>query len=389
MKDKRINILLVVGDATSIFVENFAKWLKAKCNCTVDVFQFRNYENRLSDCPYFDNLECSATIIPTFFNHRIVWRLKPDYQKYCLWKFLRGKKYDVIQCHWLINETVYCADLMKKHTSCLASTFWGGELTTQNINGSQDLYLRHLSNFIEKVDCLINSKGAESKFTSIFPMLKKKYKYGNLGAVGLDHLASLMEDNRRNSKRYFGIPDGKLSVQIAYSGKELHRHIPIIEELSKHLELKEKIHLINPMTRDVMYWYVSKVDKALEDSGFTYTTVQGRSLTDEEISKLRHATDIVLQFSEFDGFSRSIVEALCAKSLVIYGEWLEYETRLAIDGFEAIETATIEDGIKKLSYAVDHMDEYKLLCENNSHVGFSNYQWKNCIDDWINIYKTF
>lgn len=387
MADNKLKVLLVVGDANSVFVENYAKWLKIKTDCQIDVFQFRDYFNKDVESEYIDTLDKSATRIPRYVANRLLYNYIIDYQRFLLKKFLKDKQYDVIHCHWLISESVYCTKLLRKHTRCLIGTLWGGEYTKQMIKGSNNAYLVYLKKFVQALDYFINPKSDHKIIEKKYHCNALKLRDGNLGAVGLDAMEPLLHVNRSGSKCFFGLPVDKVIVQIGYSGKELHRQYDIVEELVKHPELQNKVHILNPMTRDSNDAYIKRVDEALNTSGFTYTTIKGPSLTDAEICQLRYATDVVLQFSEFDGFSRSIVEALCAKSVVIYGSWLNYENSLAQYNYYAISAATIEDGIKKLSYVVDHMDEYKDACEKNSLSGFKANQWKYCIDDWIRVYE--
>ena len=183
------------------------------------------------------------------------------------------------------------------------------------------------------------------------------------------------------------MPEDKLSVMIGYSGKVLHRHIPIVRELVQHPCLRERIHILAPMTRGSKEDYVEAVRQELENSGFSYTLISGRFLSDEDMARVRNATDIALQLSEWDGFSRSIVECLCAGSVLVYGKWLEYGRLLSPAGLEGIEVDSIGSGVAALASIVDNMDAYKEMAVSNHENGRHQGLWSECIKDWVEAYK--
>ena len=141
------------------------------------------------------------------------------------------------------------------------------------------------------------------------------------------------------------------------------------------------------MTRGADDKYTAQVNKLLEKSGYSYTLISGRFLTDREIAQIRNATDITLQLSSFDGFSRSIIECLCAKSIMIYGGWLGYEKHLQASGFQAISVNSIAEGIDLISSIINHLGDYKDMVEANYKQGENQYLWAECIKDWVNAYN--
>ena len=220
------------------------------------------------------------------------------------------------------------------------------------------------------------------------PAFKGSYKAAMLGSAPLEALYSLMEtESKDESKRRLGMPEDKLSVMIGYSGKLLHRHIPIIRELVKYPSIKERIHILAPMTRGSKEDYVAEVGKELEESGFSYTLISGRFLSDEDMARVRNATDIALQLSEWDGFSRSIVECLCAGSVLVYGKWLEYGRLLSPAGLEGIEVDSIEAGVTALADIAGNMGAYKEMVARNHENGRHQGLWSECIKDWVEAYK--
>lgn len=407
-------ILLVVGTANDIFIYNFAKWLKASMtDIQIDVFEFSHSDKQTLGNEYYHEV---STIQDNFLLHIPKFRvLVSDYIKSQSLKiFLRDKHYDIIQCHWILPSVVYSIKNLRKHTDKLYFTFWGGELKVQKLFASHKCYMDRLGMSLEYVDGIIGSKPVSKKINKYFNVPKSKFFYGALGSSALDSLYDIIDSEKDNnlnscklkSKEETGLDKNKYSVLIGYSGKSLHQHSAIIDAFVKYKqELKnqmssctndeivakkkilDSIQLFAPMTRGASISYIKEVDEKLYNSGFSYLVLKDRFLTDEEMAHLRIATDVVLQLSTFDGYSRSIQECLCAKSLVIYGSWLGYENRFNEDGFIAYEVPSIAKGIEKTIDCLLKKDSYVNILEKNSENGRNKNLWSECIKDWVKVYE--
>ncbi|MBQ8271279.1 MAG: glycosyltransferase [Bacteroidaceae bacterium] len=381
-----MKILLIVGNANDIFITNMTKWLKKSMpDATIDIFDFF-HSNIQEENTYCDNLHSSNSNI--WFNKvKIIQSLYPFYASRQLKKFLKGKHYDLIQCH-RISPIITLTNCLKKHCNKLFATFWGGELdNVEKILFSKKIYNTKLDSFISRIDYVINSKATLKRITEKYPSLAKKRIEAYLGSAPLEEVYKLMEkEDKEASKEKLSIPTGKKVVLIGYSGKALHQHLPIIDELARRDDLKEKLHLLTPMTRGGNANYCDEVDAVLKKSGYTYTLLRDRFLNDEEVARLRNATDITLQFSTFDAFSRSIIECLCAKSVLVYGNWLDYKEHLANGRLIAHPVSTIEEGIDKLSEIANNIDKYSKEVEENHINGKAKNLWSECIADWVNAY---
>lgn len=388
-KKTEIKLLLIVGNANDVFIYNFSKWLKTKMNnISIDVFDFFHSERQGYNNEYYDNI--SSVKLSLISNMKFIRSFStPFEQSYYLRKFIKDKHYDIIHCQWLLPATILTSNL-DSHCDKLYATFWGGELEKQEICHSHKLYMICLKRFLKTVSTVVNAKAFQTKLNNQFPFLKSNYHIANLGSAAIDELYNLIETedkDKNKSKEYYSIDPQKKVVLIGYSGKSAHNHIPIIEKFKKSADYKDKIHFLAPMSRGGNDDYIKQVEEALMCSGFSYTLISGKYLSDREVAIVRHITDIALQFSTVDGFSRSIVECLCAKSVLLYGDWLDYSQYLKTYNFSAITVSSIEEGVKKCCEVVDNFEDYKLLTENNSLNGKGNFCWSKCIDDWITLYK--
>ncbi len=380
-----MRILLIVGYADSVFAYNYAKWLKQKENSwIVDVVQIYDSNPGVNSKYYNELFTVDRKLNVGFLSH--VKLFDTYYQHRKIKKILEDGKYDIIHCHWLIPEIISLT-FLKKYCSKAVATLWGGELVKQEILGSKKLYLFALRRFLKSIDAVLNSKASIEKNKELWPP-KIKCISASFGSEPMEQLHHVMSNySKRESKEKLGFPSEKLSVMIGYSAKDLHQHIPIILELCHRDYLREKIHLVLPMTRDANMDYVEKVNQELVKSGFSYTLIANRFMTDLEVAELRNATDIVLQLSTFDGFSRSILECLFAKAILIYGDWLGYTLHLEGCGCTGIPTGSIKGGCDALEKIIISFNEYKSVGEQNNIKLQSQGLWSKCIEDWIIAYK--
>lgn len=383
-----MKILLIVSNANDIFITNMTKWLKASMpDSTIDIFSF--YFNKTQgENTYYDNV---------YYVKGDVWHQKingifaglvfPFYASRELKRFLKNKHYDIIQCHRIVPALALTRGL-KKYCNKLCATFWGGELDNiERIFKSKKQYNRKLDKFISELDYVINSKATLKRIIERYPTLANKQFEAYLGSAPLEEVYNLMKnEDKAESKKKLNIDTYKITVLIGYSGKQLHQHLPIIEELSKRNELKNNLHILVPMTRGANREYCDEVDAALAQSGYTYTLLRDRFLNDEEIARLRNATDITLQLSTFDAFSRSILECMCAKSVLIYGNWLDYVEHLENGKLIGHPIPSIEAGIDLMKNVADNIEAYKEEVEQNYINGKAKNLWSDCIKDWVNAY---
>lgn len=383
-----MKLLMIVGSADSIFIYHLAKWLKQSMDINIDIYELERTDKRVYDNKYYDsrNYPFELPILKTIIRKA---QLAPLWRSRELKRYLKGTHYDVIHCHWLTNSLVITKNL-KKYCDNLCVTFWGGELSHQMLFKSHSLYMIYLNKFIEQVDYIVNSDAFNEKVHDTFPNYKGQLRHGQLGSSPVQFLVELMqEETKDEAKKKMELPIDKKIVMIGYSGKSLHQHLPIIKELEKDEDLKNKIHLFAPMTRDTQADYVKKVEDALKNSDYTYTLLKDRYLTDEEVARIRMVTDIVFQFSLFDDFSRSIIECICAKAFLLYGDWLNYTVSLNEFGFKAESNSTIADGVLHLKQVVDNFSIYEPIIEENANHGKKRLLWSECIKDWVKLYQSF
>lgn len=376
-------ILIICSLPNDTFIYNISRWLKSKMDITIDIVHYARNPEQTCSMEYYDDvhyLEFKKGLLraPAF-------RHFP--QSKALLEWLKGKHYDIIHCQAAIQASVLSTDL-KKHCDKLCLTFWGGEMETMRIMYSNALYKCYLKRFLKKVDLVMNSPIFNDRMTRSYPFLKGHTRPAYFGSVPLEKLFELIKsESKGESKSKLGIDDKKTTVLIGYSGKSIHNHLSIIKELSQIVRLKERLHLLAPMTRGGHASYIDEVSGALESSGYTYTLLRDQFLSDCAVARLRNATDITLQLSDYDGFSRSIVECMGAESILIYGNWLDYDQRLKEEGLAGIRIKGLKELGKTLTDILEHPQAYNEDCKKNSQNISKNNLWEYCISDWITAYS--
>lgn len=382
-----MKILIIAATANDVFIYNMCKWLKLSMNVEITVIEARSSasSNQLCNTEAFANVRtiqgcgyCPKNIhLKSFF--------EPIVKAVALKGMIKNEHYDIIHIQRVMLFTVFCS-FLKKHCNKLYVTFWGGELDNDKLFRSQSFFRLMIRRFIKnRVDAVVNSSAFFNVYKQFNPHCEKPFYPAILGSAPLQNLYELLDkESRSQAKNKFGIEEAKLTLLLGYSGKNIHNHIPIISELTKHKELKAKIHLLAPMTRGASQSYISEVENQLQKSGYSYSLFKDCFFSDEEIARLRLATDVVFQFSEYDGFSRSIIECFCAKSLVIYGSWLQYDEHLQEESLFAIPYDSIAKGVEFLE-GYNH-SQYNNYLEKNSLNCRKNI-WSECIKDWVNVYN--
>ena len=359
---------------------------------SIDIIEYNDSKTkpRVYDYNYYDKVDtmpqwypfCSIPFLKVYSSRYVKDWLRGKQLK----KMLKGRHYDIIQCHYILG--LYAgADYLKSHCDKLYFTFWGGELKYCRYLGSNNTFKNGIKQILYKdVDAIINGGVGAAVSCEKEGRIPKVY-YGVFGSVPLEEIYKcIQEKNRNQCKSYWKMPQEKLSVQLGYSGKTIHQYLEIIDELKTHEELKAKLHLVAPMTRGASHDYIQKVDLALNESGYSYTVID-RHLTDKEMAIYRCSIDVVLQLAINDGYSRSIVEAISAGSVLIYGDWLKYDKSFKRDGFKGFAVDSIKTGVEKINFIIQNREECMDVCKENIKNGKNKNMWSECIKDWVNVYE--
>lgn len=381
--------ILLVGDANSIFFVHYANALKKAMDVEIHVYSpfpdKGDYKTYPYDYVYFDDFE-----LKNYSKIRFVsWLFNPYVIRKRFAKFLKrnDKKYDIIHFQWIIPAWVLRPKAYCKYADKICLTLWGGELEHLQLLRSHKYYLEKLGGFMKVADALIGTMANQMLFDR-FPFVKPIARYGIYGSSIIEKL-SQMSETREDCKAKMGIATDKITVVLGYSGKRLHNHDKILKDIVNHDgfdDVVDKIHFIFPMSRSFDAAYCEGLESVMKQYGCSYSMIKGY-MSDDDVSCLRKATDIMFQLSDFDGLSNSIKESLCANSVLISGDWFPTYHVLKDAGFKYLEVSSIEEAVDVFYKVIENQGYYRDMVQDNKNVAMQHYSWTECIKDWVKVYK--
>lgn len=198
-------------------------------------------------------------------------------------------------------------------------------------------------------------------------------------------LNNLTESDIKDIEPLFkGDDTSKLLVTIGYNGSPKQSHIKVIEVLSGlPKDLKNKIHIVLPMTYGTPTGYIDSVLNYVSISGFTYTILD-KFLTNKDVCVLRKVTDVFIMMQETDGFSGSVRSHVYCQNVCLIANWLEYP--MAGNGvyYESVNWDNLLDTFIRV---ISDYDAYHKECLSNKEKMLPFMTWDKYIDYTCNLYK--
>ena len=187
-----------------------------------------------------------------------------------------------------------------------------------------------------------------------------------------------------NELLFKGDDTSKLLVTIGYNGSPKQNHVRAIEVLSGlSKDLKNKIHLVLPMTYGTSFDYMGMVKNTVSNLGITYTILD-KFLTNKEVCVLRKITDVFLMMQDTDAFAGSVRSHLYCQNVCLIGDWLDYP--MAGNGvyYESVNWDNLLDIFARV--IIDY-DAYKAKSLLNKERMLPFMTWDKYIDYTCNLYK--
>lgn len=381
--------ILLVGDANSIFFVHYANALKKAMDVEVHVYSpvpnKGDYTAFPYDYVYFDDYELKKISKIRF----VSWLFNPYVMRRRFSKFLKknAKKYDIIHFKWILPSWVICPKAYRKYADKICVTLWGGELEYLQLLRSHKYYLSKLGSLIKSADAVVGVM-ENHRFFDIFPFAKPISHHAIYGSTIIEKL-SQMTQTKDDSKKILGIEPEKITVMLGYSGKTLHNHDKILNDIVKHDDFKgvvNKLHFIFPMSRSYDAAYCDGLEAVLKQNGCSYSMIK-TYMSDDDVATLRNATDVMFQLSDFDNLSGSILESLCANTLLISGDWFPSYHVLKEAGFKYLEVSGREEAVDDFYKVIGNYGYYRDFVKNNKNVAALKHSWSEIIKDWARVYR--
>lgn len=292
------------------------------------------------------------------------------------------KNYNIIDFHVfnsLVGKLFPKVPLNKK----TKITIWGSDFYRASDNRKE-----RQRSIYKKVDSIqISTPAMKNDFLSYFREFDDKINIANFGIFQFDILDALIsKENFISEKVELLVHKDRLIIVCGYNGSKGQQHKLLIERINNLPEtLKNKIHLIFPMTYGAADLYINDINDELKQSGIPYTILRDH-MSHEEIASLRLITDIALNIQISDAFSGSLQEHLYAGSILLVGEWLPYS--ILDDNHVFYLKASLEDFTIKLSDIIENHHFYKNKTVGNKAKMEKISSWRYAAGRISTIYKS-
>lgn len=374
--------ILLIGDANSIFISNYAKWLrKLNSHIRVDVLTVAPLKENIASC--YDNI-IDFTALKGF---KAIDGLKGLRRILLIFLYVRIlpqiKDYTFIHFHFISPLRYSLITLVRKYTKAkIILSVWGSDMYRLNKYDKVG-FLSSCNN----AD-LISFGNTESIkfFKNNYNWKKDNVVHCRFGLAPLDSLANLGK-TKSECKSELGWSLDKLSIAIGYNLSEGQQHLKILEQFKSQdlLSLSDKIELILPISYGGSLNYKKQILNALGDMPYKFF-VYDKYLYDAEIARLRMACDVMIQVQTTDQFSGSMQEHIYAGNLVVTGSWLPYQT-MKDKGIYFEDVEKIEDLRIVLPKIINDYPNYSNKTLSNEKLIAEMSLWKNAIQTWLKLYN--
>lgn len=375
-----MKVLLVISDYKSGFpyIQDLERELKVS-NVFVNVLDVENLfivkndgsTQKLADSSLLKTL----LLLPKIRTYTRVAILK---------RFLRTIRgtYDAVGIHSCDLIYVHLVEDLKKVAPNLSVTIWGSDFYRASEEARQaKKKILNACNLI-----VFGNPSNEEDLVRYYKKYEDRSVVCGFGVTKFDMIDyELRKRSREEIRSALQLPSDRHIVTIGYNGTPGQQHEKLIESVrTLPAEIKKRIFLLFQMSYGGSEAYKKQVEAKAQTCGIPYLFLTD-FLSDQDTSRIRIATDIVLNAQVTDGFSASIQEHIYAGNVVVVGDWLQYKS---LDRASVFYLKSEEGNFGcKLVDIVQSYPKYRQLTEKNSDRIYQLSSWKSRLPDWISIYR--
>lgn len=380
--------ILLLGDANSHILFNYVKWLRKNCSeqITIDIFSTVHEKNvdeikkSIYDKIYFPYK--NKYLVEDIKYLRII--LKP---LALINNFKKIKSnYDIIHIHHVFPFYKSLTNHFCKISRHVIATIWGFEFFF-NLSKHE---IKMLSSLYAMVDIItFANQDLACKFKDLYKLGDNKIRYLKFGLEPFTILSQIVvKYTASESKQILGFDEKKISVVIGYSAKRIHNHLEILDSFVNFEDfniISKRSQFVFPMTYSKNKSYIDQVKEKAKQLNLDAIFIE-KFLSEDEVAHLRNASDIFLQFSQFDHTSGSVLESLYGGAIVLFGDWLPYNFWKK-NGLYLKSLPEIKSIPKELLKITTNLEFEKQLCAINRFLLHKQLSWEDNIKDWFNLYS--
>lgn len=363
--------LMIVGNADSIWIQKLVE--RIYLGITEDIVILTENNNRYCEFYEMNNVKVYTINLSSVLMKIPILRKVYYRKKY--WNMARKHGCDIAHIHFLnINNTWLASKIKTKMKNKVVATFWGSDLLDV-----KPVYLHKEFEHLKNIDAVTVSTNymRDYIYKNIPNINKNNVKIVKFGADILPLIDTEKVPIIENTQ-------DKLLLAIGYNGRRRQNHISVISELSKLSEqVKNKLHVLIQMSYAVDNdMYKKEVKDCLERSGLQYTMIE-KSLSDNELARLRNQVDIFIHAQKTDAFSASVMEYLYSETFVLNPEWIRYEELIEnnVEFYEYQSFDEISESVQKII----NMIEAGMMTFNKQKIK-ELMSWEIVREQWTNIF---
>ena len=293
-----------------------------------------------------------------------------------------SKNYSIIDIHFFSSIYDQLISAFKNDKKMVKVTLWGSDFYRSDLNRREDQ-----RKVYKNVDIIqLATKQMLLDFLNIYPENGSKMRLAHFGNNSFELIEKFQQKiDFEGFKKELKIPNDKIVIVCGLNGSEGHQHELIFDSIYNLEEgIKKQIYLIVPMTYGGNQAYITKLKKKLATLKLSNQIIE-KSLSNENLCKLRIVSDIMISIQISDAFSASVQEHIFAGGIVIVGDWLPYEIFKDYD-IRYVKTE-IENLTNNLNKTILNFTALKEECKKNKEKITALSAWKSSIKDWVSNYS--
>ena len=291
------------------------------------------------------------------------------------------RMYDIVDFHAYYNHYYKMINACIKNNIRYDITLWGSDvLRSSKDTFSQMEYgyknAKHIKgnpNLLERVSIAYNGIYNDKFRETIF---------GNSNLTNIDSFP--LNEFKQEINELIGNINNKIIITVGYNGVPEQQHSLIIDSIKQlPLELKEKIHIVVPMTYSANKGYIDSINTYLCSIGVSYKILTS-FLSPKQLALLRQVSNIVINAQTTDAFCGALQEFLYCGNIVMIAEWLNYPLYDRNDVFYI--KFSREDLVEKLKQIIENYSFYIKRANDNRMKIYDIVSWNNVISMWSEAY---
>lgn len=378
--------VLIVGNVYNIHICRLISHMnRLNPELGIDIFNIQENDIKLPDeAKFFRNIYNRKRHFPAWMYqipvlNFILFRILDTYIS--LSKEIRGKKYDLINIHFITLDSFFIMPVYKRISSALMSSPWGSDMyRKRGINKFLTKKILDWSDYVSAPKIQFRED-----IKSLYHIPENKFIELGFGADAIDLISQSHEITKDIAKKNLDIP-GRYTIAIGYNGASAQNHLRVIEALNNiRKDLPDTLFLLLPMTYGATPAYIIEVENSLRKNQFEYK-IFDKFLPDKQLVNLRKSADMFIHAQPSDAFSASMQEYILSDAMIVNGKWTRYPDFEKF-GIPYYIFNSFDELPERIWSAFQNKDNLRIPPELKEFI--KKKGWNYLANDWERTYSSF